>query len=55
MCGPQGWSLKTLRRLKNVIVLLDVIPDVTALTVSDGATQFGKNLTPPQVASTNHD
>lgn len=44
----QGWSLKTFRRLKNVIILLDVTPDVGALTFSDGATQFGRNLNATQ-------
>lgn len=27
----QSWSLKTFRRIKNVIVLMDWVPDVTAL------------------------
>jgi hypothetical protein len=48
---PQGWSLKTYRRLKNVIVVLDVVPELPALTFSEAAQQFGKNLTPPQEES----
>lgn len=44
----RGWSLKTYRRLKNVVVVLDVTPDVAALAFSDGAWQFGKNLTAAQ-------
>lgn len=40
----RGWSLKTYRRLKNVVVLLDVTPDLAQLAFSDGATQFGKGL-----------
>lgn len=27
----RSWSLKTFRRIKNVIVLMDWVPDVTAL------------------------
>lgn len=27
----QSWSFKTFRRIKNVIVLMDWVPDVTAL------------------------
>ncbi|CAM9541095.1 unnamed protein product [Sphacelaria rigidula] len=30
----QSWSLKTFRRIKNIIVLMDWVPDVTALKPS---------------------
>lgn len=41
----RSWSLKTFRRIKNVIVLMDWVPDVTAL----------KPETPPLGRHVRHD
>jgi hypothetical protein len=44
----KGWSLKTYRRLKNIIVILDVIIDVNQVALTEGPNMFGKNLTATQ-------